>query len=217
MFYQILSYKRVCRQDIYGIIPAVRNLFFLFRTKKFLVSQKLILSGSDRDLQQRTQSPLFMVTELHVQALTVQAAIGCSLLQHYQNGPALLTKKIIRFIPMKHSEWEIIQKAKNITLPAVQFLIPLNRLFYGDIKEWIMQKGAVEANFYFSESYLNKTSSAYSYYCGEDLTSNHAILIVGWDDYYSKSNFKNDSRPSYPGAFLCKKSWGSDWTLDCLK
>lgn len=79
-----------------------------------------------------------------------------------------------------------------------------------DIKSWIMKNGAVEANIYFDYSFFNMNNN--SYCCNDSsLGVNHAILIVGWDDYYSKSNFNSSSKPAYPGAFLCKNSWGEDW------
>ena len=80
------------------------------------------------------------------------------------------------------------------------------------IKSWIMKKGAVEASLYFDYSFLNMTDKAFSYCCNDNsLGVNHAIMIVGWDDYYSNSNFLSSSKPKYPGAFLCRNSWGNDW------
>ena len=40
---------------------------------------------------------------------------------------------------------------------------------------------------------------------------NHAVTLVGWDDNYPVKNFPSDSRPSKPGAWICKNSWGADW------
>lgn len=37
----------------------------------------------------------------------------------------------------------------------------------------------------------------------------HAVLLVGWDDNYPASNFKNT--PSTNGAWLVRNSWGSSW------
>lgn len=39
--------------------------------------------------------------------------------------------------------------------------------------------------------------------------SNHAVLLVGWDDSYSKDNFL--ITPPGDGAFILKNSWGTDF------
>ena len=37
---------------------------------------------------------------------------------------------------------------------------------------------------------------------------NHAVVIVGWDDNYDKSNFLQ--KPKNNGAFLVRNSWGTN-------
>ena len=41
--------------------------------------------------------------------------------------------------------------------------------------------------------------------------SNHSVVIVGWDDTYSKNNFPASNRPSTDGAYIVQNSWGKDW------
>ena len=41
------------------------------------------------------------------------------------------------------------------------------------------------------------------------LASNHAVLLVGWDDDYSRTNFCYS--PNGNGAYLIKNSWGEDF------
>lgn len=48
-----------------------------------------------------------------------------------------------------------------------------------------------------------------SYSLESDGPANHAITIVGYDDNFSRNNFKN--KPLTNGAFLCKNSWGKSW------
>ena len=36
----------------------------------------------------------------------------------------------------------------------------------------------------------------------------HAVMIVGWDDNYSKDNFKTAEKPTKNGAWLIRNSWG---------
>ena len=75
------------------------------------------------------------------------------------------------------------------------------------VKNAILKYGAVSSTFYDSFMYLNSGSS--SYYCNnENNTANHNVIIVGWNDNYSKDNFKEDAKPVNNGAWLIKNSWG---------
>ncbi len=106
-----------------------------------------------------------------------------------------------------YSENERYNTAGGAILNSAEELTSLSQ-----IKSWIMKKGAVEASFYFDYSFLNMNNNKFAYCCNDSsLETNHAIMIVGWDDYYSKSDFNSSSKPAYPGAFLCKNSWGEDW------
>ncbi|MBP3791796.1 MAG: hypothetical protein ILA26_07190 [Methanobrevibacter sp.] len=71
------------------------------------------------------------------------------------------------------------------------------------IKKAILEYGAVATSIYWSGSYSNGKSYYYSGSSG----ANHAVTIVGWDDNYSKSNFK--TTPAGDGAWIIKNSWGT--------
>ena len=75
------------------------------------------------------------------------------------------------------------------------------------IKQNIMQHGGVIASVYFSnsESYYSPTYS--SYYYGGDKSADHAIMLVGWDDDFPGTNFRNASGLGN-GAWLVRNSWG---------
>lgn len=70
------------------------------------------------------------------------------------------------------------------------------------IKQAIMTYGAVNASLFVTDDWYDYTEGVLDGMNSTpaDPTSNHAILIVGWDD--SKQ------------AFLVKNSWGTDWGLD---
>lgn len=55
--------------------------------------------------------------------------------------------------------------------------------------------------------YYNSKTAA-QYYNGTE-EANHAVLLVGWDDSYSKDNFM--ITPPGDGAFILKNSWGTDF------
>ncbi|MCK9574412.1 MAG: C1 family peptidase [Clostridia bacterium] len=62
------------------------------------------------------------------------------------------------------------------------------------------------------EEYYNDLTCAF-YYNGT-ASLNHDVLIVGWDDTFSKTNFKFGTQPSSNGAWLIKNSWGTSFGDD---
>lgn len=84
-----------------------------------------------------------------------------------------------------------------------------------DVKQLIMNYGAISTSYLSdqtsndSTTYYNSTNKAY-YYDGR-YSSNHAIIIVGWDDSFSKTKFNQAHRPSSNGAWLVKNSWGTSF------
>jgi C1A family cysteine protease len=79
------------------------------------------------------------------------------------------------------------------------------------VKNHIIEYGAVTASYYHNDTYYNKNSSTAAYYCNTATTTNHAITVIGWDDNYSADNFKAGCKPSGNGAWLCKNSWDTWW------
>lgn len=79
-----------------------------------------------------------------------------------------------------------------------------------ELKSQIMNYGAVDSSLYWDDSNYNKSN--YTYYDPNSMDkdyANHDVIIVGWDDNYSKENFPN--QPAGNGAFICKNSWGTSW------
>ena len=79
------------------------------------------------------------------------------------------------------------------------------------IKKRIMDTGAVVANYANGDitGYKQVADNEISFYTKSTAVS-HAVLIIGWDDNYSKDNFK--TKPSSDGAWLIKNSWGTKWS-----
>lgn len=87
-----------------------------------------------------------------------------------------------------------------------------------EIKNLIMEYGSVTLSYDSETPYYNQytdanniTTEAYYYPGATTGNTNHAVSIVGWDDDYSIDHFKTGYKPSNPGAFLVKNSWGANW------
>ena len=76
------------------------------------------------------------------------------------------------------------------------------------IKQMVMEHGAATIGINASSKYFNNNNSnLYSHFGGKTPhTADHEVLIVGWDDNYSASNFRD--KPEGDGAWLCRNSWG---------
>lgn len=50
-------------------------------------------------------------------------------------------------------------------------------------------------------------------YASQKIAIDHAVLIVGWDDTFSRTNFGGPETelPENDGAWLVKNSWGANW------
>lgn len=84
------------------------------------------------------------------------------------------------------------------------------------IKQAILQNGAVQSSMYADEGILQLSeSTAYyqadecAYYYNGEVQYNHDVLLVGWDDTYSRSHFAQ--LPKGDGAFICQNSWGEEF------
>lgn len=58
--------------------------------------------------------------------------------------------------------------------------------------------------------YYRKETGAYWY--NGDEKPNHDVVIIGWDDHYSRDNFNQP--PEGDGAFICANSWGGEFGDD---
>ena len=88
---------------------------------------------------------------------------------------------------------------------------------YEKIKEAVFKYGGVQTSIYSAirstrvdSDYYNSSTSSYCYIGKEK--SNHDVMIIGWDDNYSKDNFNMPLEGD--GAFICQNSWGSKFGQD---
>mgnify|MGYP000996311195 CR=1 FL=1 len=88
---------------------------------------------------------------------------------------------------------------------------------YEKIKEAVFKYGGVQTSIYNSlkssqskSPYYDRRTSSYCYIGTEK--PNHDVVIIGWDDSYSKENFNVDLEGD--GAFICQNSWGDTFGED---
>ena len=70
-----------------------------------------------------------------------------------------------------------------------------------EVKEAVIKYGGVRASIL-----MGSPKGGYNYYENSSTGTNHAILIVGWDDNYAASNFPGNCPGD--GAWIVKNSWG---------
>lgn len=103
-------------------------------------------------------------------------------------------------------------KPTNMNTAETQFDVTDIKYFSKDIdsiKEGIIKYGGVETTYCDNKKYYNSDSSAF--YCNNtELINDHSVLVVGYDDNYSKDNFNPNCKPNNDGAWLIKNSWGKN-------
>ena len=79
-----------------------------------------------------------------------------------------------------------------------------------DVKQQIMEHGAVGVMYQDAHKYhgWNNTLGVNTYYDTDTSGGGHAVMIIGWDDEFSKDNFTGVAQPSQDGAWLVRNSWG---------
>ena len=143
-----------------------------------------------------------------------------SILPKSPNVPAIGHVQHIRWIPAMHystnTNPEIV---KNELIP---------------IKQALMEHGALYVNYFHCQSFYKDFDGNYQtvlidgnlYYYGSSWMDTfyfpydrrqyrgggHAVAIVGWDDNFSKNNFR--ITPPGDGAFIVKNSWGTTFGMD---
>lgn len=77
------------------------------------------------------------------------------------------------------------------------------------VKRAIMNNGAVGVQYYHSDNCLlwNSEKQLWTYYDPSITGGGHNVMIVGWDDNFSKDNFVG-GKPENNGAWLIRNSWG---------
>ena len=78
------------------------------------------------------------------------------------------------------------------------------------VKENIMEHGAVGVMYLhaYKSMLWNSEKNLWTYYDTDNSGGGHAVMVVGWDDNFSKENFVGTEQPADDGAWLVRNSWG---------
>ena len=82
-------------------------------------------------------------------------------------------------------------------------------LFRNKVKKHIMENGSIYSTICSKNlKNINGNTTLYSL----NTIADHAISIIGWDDNYSRDNFKdsNGNKPEKDGAYIAVNSWGDN-------
>ncbi len=80
------------------------------------------------------------------------------------------------------------------------------------IKKAILDNGSITCSYYHNPTFVETVEGEATYYQDRVANTNHTVAIVGWNDNFSKNNFKYT--PDGDGAWLVKNSWGTHWGQD---
>jgi C1A family cysteine protease len=108
---------------------------------------------------------------------------------------------------LEESKWSSYVPDKAPPTGPVQFHLRNSYYFWDDkpeeIKVALMKHGGLS----FSIGYYDDAVSGDSIYTpNEESSSNHQVMLVGWDDTYPKTAFK--TQPENDGAWKIQNSWG---------
>ena len=110
----------------------------------------------------------------------------------------------------------IYTMSSNVAQVIGAYAIDPNNI--NEVKRAIMEHGGVAAGMYSkrgdykrdgeicSVRYNSETNAFYGNYA----RTNHEVMLVGWDDSFSRTNFAYDCQPEHDGAWLVRNSWGGE-------
>lgn len=104
-------------------------------------------------------------------------------------------------------------------LPAVhvQEMQLLDGASEEEIKAAVLEYGAVQTSLYMSRETVSEKRAYYNpvvaaYYDTRKREQNHDIIVLGWDDTYSRFLFRQV--PARDGAWICQNTWGEEFGID---
>lgn len=148
------------------------------------------------------------------------------------NGTGAIAESEMKFINSEEkislddlkNKTVITQVNDTITFPSYSSTEDTTQIKQ-QMKEHIKNHGGIDAVIHGAKLFdstgkcYNKETGAI--YCNNEILYpiDHAVVIIGWDDNYSKDNFLAENRPKNNGAWIIKNSWGAEerYTLEEMK
>lgn len=78
------------------------------------------------------------------------------------------------------------------------------------IKRAIMEYGAAHMSYFANSQYYNEEHNCFYNYV--NTSTNHANVVIGWNDNFPKEYFGTDNQPEGDGAWLLRNSWAYEGT-----
>ena len=180
-----------------------------------------IYDFSEKHMNYATARTAFLNNQINEYGFTKNISDGGNIylaMQYMANGLGVVNESDVPFV---NSEENIdIAEIKNKEVQATLYdtvEIPATHTseraeVMPQIKEYITNYGGMYASIHGADllggnSYNNQTGAIY---CESSLfePADHTVVIIGWDDNYSKENFNEKQRPTEDGAWIIKNSWG---------
>ena len=84
----------------------------------------------------------------------------------------------------------------------------------GDLKYAITHYGPAVISMDWEDANFDTAMSTYRDPKATVADLNHEVCIVGWNDHFETCRFPASNRPSKPGAWIVRNSWGRSWGLN---
>lgn len=79
------------------------------------------------------------------------------------------------------------------------------------MKQGVLDYGSVDVGILWENQSKNFNRDHNCFYNPNTrVSTNHAVLLVGWDDNFPRENFNSGRRPRQDGAWIIQNSWGTD-------
>lgn len=111
------------------------------------------------------------------------------------------------FAQISNIDQKVEEVSKKAVINKFEYLSIANKN-QNTVKRYIQKYGGIPASTNSDKQWSNYKGGIYhkELYNGNP----HEIVIIGWDDNYSKDNFVYE-KPENDGAWLVLNSWGSNW------